>query len=101
MLNKSRTFKYTASHTDALAQAVGYCRSKIAARLQIYRWLVFNVLIGNGDNHLKNISFLVDTSGIAVAPAAAAVVVASLCVSGQNWFLNESGAGPGGSRSIQ
>lgn len=69
LLGKARTFKYTAAHLDTLAQAVGLCRSRVAARLQLYRWLVFNVLIGNGDNHLKNISFLVDASGINVAPA--------------------------------
>lgn len=69
LLGKARTFKYTAAHLDTLAQAVGLCRSRAAARLQLYRWIVFNVLIGNGDNHLKNISFLVDASGINVAPA--------------------------------
>jgi serine/threonine-protein kinase HipA len=31
--------------------------------------LVFNVLIGNRDNHLKNISFLADPAGINLAPA--------------------------------
>ncbi|MGH8857791.1 MAG: HipA domain-containing protein [Polaromonas sp.] len=69
LLGKARTFKYSAAHLDTLAQAVGLCRSRAAARLQLYRWVVFNVLIGNGDNHLKNISFLVDASGINVAPA--------------------------------
>lgn len=69
LLGKARTFKYTAAHLDTLAQAVGLCRSRAAARLRLYRWIVFNVLIGNGDNHLKNISFLVDASGINVAPA--------------------------------
>ncbi len=69
LLGKARTFKYTAAHLDTLAQAVALCRSRAVARLRLYRWLVFNVLIGNGDNHLKNISFLVDASGINVAPA--------------------------------
>ena len=69
LLNKARTFKYTAAHLDTLVQAVRLCRAKAAARLQLYRWVVFNVLLGNGDNHLKNISFLVDASGINVAPA--------------------------------
>ena len=49
---------------DALVAAVDQCRSKAAARMQLYRWLVFSLLVGNGDNHLKNISFLVDASGI-------------------------------------
>jgi serine/threonine-protein kinase HipA len=37
--------------------------------LQLFDWLLFNVLIGNGDNHLKNISFIVDSGGIHIAPA--------------------------------
>jgi len=69
LLNKARNFKYSAAHLDTLAQAIALCRSKVSARLQFYRWIVFNLLIGNGDNHLKNISFLVDISGINVAPA--------------------------------
>lgn len=35
----------------------------------LYRWLVFNLLVGNGDNHLKNISFRVDADGVRLAPA--------------------------------
>ena len=69
LLNKARTFKYTAAHLETLTQVIQYCRSKAAARLQLYRWIVFNVLMGNGDNHIKNISFMIDASGINVAPA--------------------------------
>lgn len=69
LLNKARTFKYSAAHLGTLAEALQFCRSKVAARLQLYRWLTFNVLVGNGDNHLKNISFLVDHSGVNIAPA--------------------------------
>ena len=69
LLNKSRAFKYTGARLDSMTRAIEFCRSKAAARLQLYQWLVFNVLIGNGDNHLKNISFLVDPAGINLAPA--------------------------------
>ena len=68
LLNKARSFKYSAAHLETLSQAVKLCRSKISTRLQLYRWIVFNLLVGNGDNHLKNISFLVDASGIDLAP---------------------------------
>jgi serine/threonine-protein kinase HipA len=68
LLNKARTFKYTAATQATLTQAATQCRSKAAARLQLYDWLVFNVLVGNADNHLKNISFLIDASGIEIAP---------------------------------
>lgn len=69
LLNKSRTFKYTGADLPALNEAVALCRAPAAARMHLFRWLLFNVLIGNGDNHLKNISFLVSEEGISVAPA--------------------------------
>jgi serine/threonine-protein kinase HipA len=34
-----------------------------------YRWLIFNVLIANNDNHLKNLSFMVGRDGIELSPA--------------------------------
>ncbi|RZS58214.1 HipA domain-containing protein [Sphaerotilus mobilis] len=69
LLDKSRLYKYSAAHVATLAEAVGRCRQKAAARLGLFRWLVFNLLVGNGDNHLKNISFRVDAGGIRLAPA--------------------------------
>lgn len=69
LLNKARTFKYSAAHLATLAEAIVHCRSKTAARLQLYRWIAFNILVGNGDNHLKNISFMVNADGINIAPA--------------------------------
>jgi len=69
LLNKARTFKYSAAQVSTLEQAAEQCREKAAARLQLFAWLLFNALIGNGDNHLKNISFIVDSSGVHIAPA--------------------------------
>lgn len=69
LLNKSRTFKYTGANLPALNEAIALCRAPAAARMHLFRWLLFNVLIGNGDNHLKNISFIVSEDGISVAPA--------------------------------
>jgi len=68
LLNKARTFKYTAARLQTLADAVALCRARASTRLRLYRWLVFNLLAGNGDNHLKNISFTVDAQGINLAP---------------------------------
>nr|WP_319566469.1 HipA domain-containing protein [uncultured Rhodoferax sp.] len=68
LLNKSRAFKYQQANLDTLAEAIKLCRQKTFARIQLYRWLLFNVLVGNGDNHLKNISFLVSHEGISLAP---------------------------------
>lgn len=69
LLNKSRNFKYTGANLTALNEAIALCRAPAAARMHLFRWLLFNALIGNGDNHLKNISFLVSEEGIGVAPA--------------------------------
>lgn len=69
LLNKSRTFKYQAATLQTLARIVEYCRNRVSTRLQLYRWLVFNLLLANNDNHLKNLSFLVSAEGIEVAPA--------------------------------
>jgi hypothetical protein len=74
MPGTASTHIYTAANLDTLAQAVELCRSKAAARVQLYNWLVFNILAGNADNHLKNISFLVDSAGINIAPAYALAV---------------------------
>lgn len=68
LLNKARSFKYTAARLQTLAQGVAQCRSRAAARLRLYQWVVFNLLVGNGDNHLKNISFTVDAQGVNLAP---------------------------------
>jgi len=68
LLNKSRAFKYQQANLDTLAEAIKMCRAKTAARIQLYRWLLFNVLVGNGDNHLKNISFRVISEGVSLAP---------------------------------
>jgi serine/threonine-protein kinase HipA len=69
LLNKSPAFKYTGANLDTLVRAAELCRERALARQYLYRWLVFNVLVGNSDNHLKNISFRVDASGIHLAPA--------------------------------
>jgi serine/threonine-protein kinase HipA len=69
LLGRARTFKYTAATVESLSAIANACRSPASARLAIYRWLVFNLLVGNGDNHLKNISALVSADGIELAPA--------------------------------
>lgn len=69
LLGKSREFKYLQATLTTLALAVEQCTAKAQARLQLYRWLVFNYLLGNGDNHLKNISFHISHEGVQLAPA--------------------------------
>lgn len=69
LLGKSRAFKYEQAKLTTLVEAVEQCTAKAVTRLRLYRWLVFNYLLGNGDNHLKNISFHVSHEGIELAPA--------------------------------
>jgi serine/threonine-protein kinase HipA len=69
LLNKSRAFKYQTATLSTLAQIIGCCRNRVSTRLELYRWIVFNLLVANSDNHLKNTSFLVSAEGIALAPA--------------------------------
>lgn len=68
LLDKSRAFKYQQANLETLGETIRQCRAKTVARVQLYRWLLFNVIIGNGDNHLKNISFKVSNAGIELAP---------------------------------
>jgi serine/threonine-protein kinase HipA len=69
LLNKSRGFKYRNATLETLAEIVTHCRNRAATRLQLYVWLLFNLLIANNDNHLKNLSFGVGPEGVEIAPA--------------------------------
>lgn len=68
LLNKDRTFKHSGATLDALAQVIDRTTNKLATRHGLFRWLVFNILVGNDDCHLKNLSFHVRPDGIWLAP---------------------------------
>jgi len=68
LLNLSRAFKYDQGSVGKLAELATLCRSPAPARARLFDWLVFNILTGNSDAHLKNLSFLVSDEGIALAP---------------------------------
>jgi serine/threonine-protein kinase HipA len=69
LLNKSRGFKYTGATLESLGDIIAACRNRASTRMKLYRWLIFNVLIANNDNHLKNLSFMVGREGIELSPA--------------------------------
>ena len=69
LLGMSRAFKYSRAGLETLGQALTHVRSRAKARRQPFEWLVFNLLVGNADNHLKNLSFLVSSQGVELAPA--------------------------------
>lgn len=65
---KSRVLKYAQSSTETLKQLIALTLQRTASRLALYRWIAFNVLIGNGDAHMKNLSFFSEPRGYALAP---------------------------------
>lgn len=68
LLGLDRTFKYSQGSLETLEALARACRSPAVARSRLFGWLVFNVLLGNGDAHLKNLSFLVSHEGVQLAP---------------------------------
>lgn len=67
-LSLDRAFKYSQATVERLRELVALCRRPAVTRIALLRWQLFNLLIGNGDAHLKNLSFLVRPDGLALAP---------------------------------
>lgn len=68
LLNLDRSYKYSQGSIETLAKLAKACRGPAVVRTKLFQWLIFNVLIGNSDAHLKNLSFLVSASGVTLAP---------------------------------
>lgn len=68
LLNKDRAFKYHSARVESLQLCIERLRAKARARIALFRWSVFNVLIGNADAHLKNLSFFSRPGGYDLAP---------------------------------
>ena len=68
LLNIDRVFKHSAATLDSLVTIIERCTARLATRIALFRWLVFNILVGNDDAHLKNLSFFVDHEGVRLAP---------------------------------
>lgn len=68
LLGLDRSFKYSLGSMKSLAALGNACRSPAVARSRLFGWLVFNVLVGNSDAHLKNLSFMVSYEGVQLAP---------------------------------
>ncbi len=68
LLGLDRSFKYSQGSTESLAAIANSCRSPAVARARLFGWVVFNVLVGNSDAHLKNLSFMVSHEGVQLAP---------------------------------
>ena len=68
VLGLSAAYKYLEGSVGRLSELAVACRSTAVARTALFQWLVFNVLVGNTDAHLKNLSFLVSPAGFQLAP---------------------------------
>ena len=68
LLGLDRVFKYSAATADSLARCLELCGSQARARRDLFAWVVFNLLTGNADAHLKNLSFMMGPDGIELAP---------------------------------
>ena len=68
LLSLDRAFKYEQATADTLRKLAEICRAKAATRQSLFRWAVFNAIVGNGDAHLKNLSFLPTRQGVDLAP---------------------------------
>lgn len=69
-LSLDAVFKYREATTERLLQLVDLCRRPAATRVALLRWQIFNLVIGNGDAHLKNLSLLMGpgTGDMQLAP---------------------------------
>jgi serine/threonine-protein kinase HipA len=68
LLGLDGTFKYREATADTLVRCIALCTSRARGRQSILRWVLFNLMIGNGDAHLKNLSFRISARGVELAP---------------------------------
>lgn len=68
LLNLAAYSKYNMSTAATLKSVIDLCRAKAQTTLRIFRWALFNFLTGNGDAHLKNLSFSYADSGVKLMP---------------------------------
>lgn len=60
--------KYSQSTLETLVRLVELSRAKAVTALRLFRWVLFNFLVGNGDAHLKNLSFRYGRDGVVLLP---------------------------------
>lgn len=91
-LGRSSSMKYERPYGDSrdvkdIRDGVNYCdlfdlikssTKPMKDRLQLLRWAIFQIYIGNSDAHGKNISFFVNENGLSLAPAYDLVCIPAL-----------------------
>lgn len=68
LLTLDKSFKYQQATTHTLNRILEQVRNVAQTRLRLFRWMVFNILVGNNDAHLKNLSFFVQADACYLAP---------------------------------
>lgn len=68
VLTLQHGMKYTQSTLKNLNKFIGFCRNKAVTRQRVFKWNLFNTIVGNGDAHLKNLSVLCDKAGMDLSP---------------------------------
>ncbi|MFF7710002.1 HipA domain-containing protein [Pseudomonas sp. NPDC007930] len=88
LLGIEAIWKYQQATLGTLARLLAMCRSRAATRLALFRWLVFNLIVGNNDSHLKNLSFFVRPEGVELAPHYD-LLCTSVYAPGNGWLETE------------
>lgn len=68
LLGIDRTYKYRLNTAAQMIELAARCQTPAATRLALFRWSLYNLLVGNGDEHLKNLSIHLRANGIRLAP---------------------------------
>lgn len=68
LLGIPHIFKYTSSNVGNLLRLADGTRIVGQTRLKLFVWAIFNLFIGNGDAHLKNVSFFIQKSVTSLTP---------------------------------
>jgi serine/threonine-protein kinase HipA len=89
MLGIASGFKYSAGSIATYSRLAAQTRPPMVTSRALFQWLLFNVLVGNTDAHLKNISCLVTKDGISLAPH-----YDLLCTAVYETRMNERGEWP-------
>lgn len=68
LLGLDKRFKYVVGSIEKLAEFASLCRNPGLTKTKLLKWMIFNILVGNSDAHLKNLSFIVKNKGYELAP---------------------------------
>lgn len=68
LLDLDRTYKYQQATAQTLGRIAQICRTQAQTRQRLFQGHVFNLLVGNGDAHLKNLSFFAGNEGFTLTP---------------------------------